>query len=184
MLYSILGGRLGDNEVAFALCQGAGRLQKESAGLLVDILTNKIIIIPTCAWLLAQLLKGLARAMKARRLDLSFFVASGGMPSSHSTMVSALATAVALTAGAGSVEFAVSVILAAVVMYDAAGVRWAVSQQAFILNRIVRELRLRRPRDEVERDLRELIGHTPFQVIIGAALGIAMAWVWLTVSPP
>jgi hypothetical protein len=66
-----------------------------------------------------------------------------------------------------------------VVMYDAAGVRWAVSQQASILNRIVRELRLRRPRGEVERDLRELIGHTPFQVIVGSALGVLGAWLWL-----
>ncbi len=162
----------------------AGRLWKESAGLLLDILANKIIIVPACTWVVAQLLKGLVRATRSRRLDLSFFVASGGMPSSHSAMVSALATAVALTAGAGSVVFAVSVIVAAVVMYDAAGVRWAVSQQAFILNRVVRELRLRRPRDEIERDLRELIGHTPFQVIIGAALGIGMSWIWLTVSPP
>ncbi len=184
MLYSILGDKPGDNEAAGAFQHGAGRLRKESASLLLDILTNKVLVIPACAWAVAQLIKGLVRSTRARRVDLSFFVASGGMPSSHSAMVSALATAVALTAGAGSVEFAVSVIVAAVVMYDAAGVRWAVSQQAFILNRIVRELRLRRPRDEVERDLRELIGHTPFQVIIGAALGIAMAWVWLTVSPP
>lgn len=151
--------------------------------MFLDILTNRILIIPACAWAVAQLIKGLVRVARTRRLDLSFFVASGGMPSSHSAMVSALATTVAITIGGDSVEFAVSVIVAAVVMYDAAGVRWAVSQQAFILNRIVRELRLRRPRDEVERDLRELIGHTPFQVIIGAALGIAMAWVWLTISP-
>ena len=151
--------------------------------MFLDILTNRILIIPACAWAVAQFIKGLVRVARTRRLDLSFFVASGGMPSSHSAMVSALATAVAITVGGDSVEFAVSVIVAAVVMYDAAGVRWAVSQQAFILNRIVRELRLRRPRDEVERDLRELIGHTPFQVIIGAALGIAMAWVWLTISP-
>ncbi len=183
-MYSILGDRLGDNEAVGALHQGAGCLREESTSLLLDILTNRVFIIPVCAWAAAQLIKGLVRSTRARRLDLSFFVASGGMPSSHSAMVSALATAAALTAGARSVEFAVSTIVATIVMYDAAGVRWAVSQQAFILNRIVRELRLRRPRGEVERDLRELIGHTPFQVIIGAALGIAMAWVWLTVSPP
>ncbi len=152
--------------------------------MLIDILTNMVLVVPLCAWSAAQFIKGLVRSMTARRVDLSFFVASGGMPSSHSAMVSALSTAVALTVGVGSVEFAVSVIVATVVMYDAAGVRWAVSQQAFILNRIVRELRLRRPRGEVERDLRELIGHTPFQVIVGAALGIAMSWIWLTLSHP
>ena len=152
--------------------------------MFLDILTNEILIIPLCAWAAAQIIKGLARLIRTRRLDLSLFVASGGMPSSHSAMVSALATAVAMTMGGGSIEFAISVIVAAVVMYDAAGVRWAVSQQAFIVNRIVRELRLHRPRGEVERDLRELIGHTPFQVIIGAALGIGMTLVWLTISPP
>jgi len=148
-----------------------------------EILTNKVLVIPLCAWAAVQLLKGFIELLKERRFDLGFFITSGGMPSSHSAMVSALATAVVLTAGPDSAAFAVSVILAVVVMYDAAGVRWAVSQQASILNRIVRELRLRRPRDEVERDLRELIGHTPFQVIVGSALGVLITWLWLGIGP-
>ena len=150
--------------------------------MLNEIVTNEVLVIPLCTWAVVQLLKGFIESLKERRFDLSFFITSGGMPSSHSAMVSALATAVALTAGPDSAAFAVSVILAMVVMYDAAGVRWAVSQQAYILNRIVRELRLRRPRGEVERDLREFIGHTPFQVIAGAALGIFVAWLWLFIS--
>ena len=148
----------------------------------MDLLTNKVLIIAACAWALAQLIKSLVDLVRARQFDFGFLVSSGGMPSSHSAMVSALATSIALTDGFGSPIFAVSAILAMVVMYDAAGVRWAVSQQASILNRIVRELRMRRPMGEVERDLRELIGHTPYQVIAGAALGIAMAWTWLTVT--
>ena len=139
-------------------------------------------MISVCAWAVAQLIKVFVILMREKRLDLSYFVATGGMPSAHSATVSALATAVAMIEGLSSVAFAISAILAMVVMYDAAGVRRAVSRQSFILNRIVREFRVRRPRGEVERDLRELIGHTPFQVIIGAALGILIAWLWLTIG--
>ena len=104
------------------------------------------------------------------------------MPSSHTALVCSLATVVGMTQGFGSVVFAVVAILAMVVMYDAAGVRRAVGRQSAILNRIVKELLEKRPRDEVERDLREFIGHTPFQVIAGAVLGISIAWLWLTIS--
>ncbi len=104
------------------------------------------------------------------------------MPSSHTALVCSLATAVAIIQGLNSVAFAITATLAVVVMYDAAGVRQSVSQQSVILNRIVRELMEKRPRDEVERDLREFIGHTPFQVIVGAILGIFVAWLWLTIS--
>jgi len=104
------------------------------------------------------------------------------MPSAHTALVCALATAVAMIQGLNSVAFAITVILAMVVMYDAAGVRQAVGRQAKIINRIVKELREKRPRDEVERDLREFIGHTQFQVIAGAISGILIAWIWLTIS--
>ena len=120
--------------------------------------------------------------MSEKRLDLSYFVTSGGMPCAHSATVCALATAVALIEGWDSVAFGITAILAIIVMYDAAGVRRAVSKQSIILNRMVREIMVRRPRGEVDHDLRELIGHTPFQVIIGAALGILIAWLWLTIS--
>jgi len=67
-------------------------------------------------------------------------------------------------------------------MYDAAGVRRAVSQQSVVLNRIVKELMEKRPKDEVERDLREFIGHTPFQVIVGAVLGVTISCLWLAIA--
>ena len=104
------------------------------------------------------------------------------MPSAHTALVSSLATAVAMIQGLNSVAFAIATILAVVVMYDAAGVRQAVGRQAKIINRIVKELREKRPKGEVERDLREFIGHTQFQVIAGAILGIIVAWIWLTIS--
>jgi len=119
--------------------------------------------------------------VRDKRLDLRYFVSSGGMPSAHSAIVCALATAVAMTHGVGSVTFAIAVVLALIVTYDSAGVRQSVSQQSVVLNRIVQELRFKRPIAEVERDLREFIGHTPFQVIVGAALGILVAWLWLTI---
>ncbi len=146
-----------------------------------EIITNKVLIIPIAAWAIAQLIKVFVTLAEEKRLDLWFLLRSGGMPSSHTALVCALATAVAITDGLNSITFAITAILAMVVMYDAAGVRQAVSQQSIILNRIVKELLEKRPRAEVERDLREFIGHTPFQVIAGAILGILTAWLGLTI---
>lgn len=99
------------------------------------------------------------------------------MPSSHSALVAALATAVGIQAGLDSPIFAISVVVAMVVMYDAAGVRRAASAQARILNQIVDELFQGHPIQE-ER-LRELLGHTPFQVFVGAIMGVVLTWLWM-----
>ncbi len=114
-------------------------------------------------------------------MDLRYLVVSGGMPSAHSAVVTGLATSVALIQGFGSVAFGISAILALVVMYDAAGLRQSVGKQSIVLNRILRELKLRRPVIELGRDLREFIGHTQFQVIIGGLLGVVVAWSWLAI---
>ena len=147
-----------------------------------DIITNLALVIPVSAWMVSQLIKVFVTLAREKRFDWWFLFRSGGMPSAHTALVCALATAVAMMLGLNSVAFAIAAILAMVVMYDAAGVRQAVGRQSRILNRIVKELREKRPRDEVERDLREFIGHTQFQVIAGAILGILIAWVWLTIS--
>ena len=147
-----------------------------------EIITNKVLIIPIAVWAIAQLLKVFVTLGGEKSFDWWFLLRSGGMPSSHTALVCALATAVAIMDGFNSVTFAVAAILGMVVMYDAAGVRQAVSQQSIILNRILKELRDKRPRAEVERGLREFIGHTPFQVIAGAVLGIFIAWLWLAIS--
>jgi len=149
---------------------------------LYEIITNKALVIPASAWAIAQLLKVFVVLAREKRLDLWFLVRSGGMPSSHTALVCSLAAVMAITQGFDSVVFAITAILAIVVMYDAAGVRQAVGRQSIILNRIVKELLEKRPRGEVERDLREFIGHTPFQVIAGAVLGILVAWLWLFIS--
>jgi len=148
----------------------------------MDIITNKILIIPICAWAVAQILKTLVALLQGKGLDFRYLFSSGGMPSSHSAIVTALATTTGMVIGFDSAVFGITTILALIVLYDAAGVRQAVSQQAVVLNRIVHEIRLREPLTKIEADLRELIGHTPFQVLIGALQGIFIAWLWFTIE--
>lgn len=150
--------------------------------MIIDILTNKILIIPLCAWALAQILKTAIASFQGKGLDFRYLFSSGGMPSSHSVIVTSLATTAGMVEGFDSAVFGIAAILASIVLYDAAGVRQAVSKQAIVLNRIVREIRHREPLTKIEADLRELIGHTPFQVIVGASLGIIFAWLWLTIE--
>jgi len=141
-----------------------------------------VLVISGVSWAVAQLIKVSVVLIKERRLDLRYMVSSGGMPSAHSATVCALATSVALVEGFESVAFGITAILAIVVMYDAAGVRRSVSRQSVVLNRLVKEIMVKTPRYQVEHDLRELIGHTPFQVIIGAILGMGIAWVGVFMS--
>lgn len=143
---------------------------------------SAVLLASICAWAVAQLLKVFIALIRKRQIDLHLIVSTGGMPSSHSAIVCALATSVAIVEGLDSVAFGIAAILAMVVMYDAAGVRSWVGKQSIVLNRIVREIRSRRPFLELERDLREFIGHTPFEVIIGALLGITIAWLWFIIS--
>jgi len=147
-----------------------------------EIITNKVVVVPICAWAIAQLAKTSVALLQGKGLDFRYLVGSGGMPSAHSAVVTALATTIGMIQGFGSAIFGIAVILAVVVMYDAAGVRQSVSHQSVVLNRIVHELRLRQPITRLEADMRELLGHTPFQVIVGAALGIAVAWLWIIIA--
>ena len=122
-------------------------------------------------WFLAQLIKVILVLIKNKKIDFSRFVGSGGMPSSHSAIVTALSTAICITDGYRSSSFALSVVLALIVMYDAAGVRRAAGQQAKILNRIVDEWS-KSSFSENEKKLKELLGHSPKEVFAGAILGI------------
>jgi acid phosphatase family membrane protein YuiD len=141
--------------------------------ILQPIFDNKALVIPFVAWTLAQIIKVLLSSLKQKRLDLALLLSSGGMPSSHAALVCALATVVGITDGVNSTNFALAVFFAAIVMYDAAGVRWAVSRQARILNRIVDEFYKGDP--HIEQHLIELIGHTRVEVLAGAAFGIVLA---------
>jgi hypothetical protein len=145
-----------------------------------ELINNNVLIAPLLCWAVAQLCKVILFLFKKRKLDLRYLVGAGGMPSSHSALVAGLATAVALVEGVGSVAFGISVVLAFIVMYDAATVRHSVGQQAAVLNRVMKDLQERRPVKELGRELKELIGHSPLQVFVGGCLGVAIAWLWIT----
>jgi acid phosphatase family membrane protein YuiD len=134
---------------------------------------NRILVASFIAWAIAQVTKTVYELIRYRELRLSRLVSAGGMPSSHSALVMGLATATGRIAGFESAAFAISLVLAVIVMYDAAGVRRAVSIQARILNQMIDEAFQGKP--FAEKRLRELIGHTPTQVIVGGLLGIGVA---------
>ena len=140
-----------------------------------NILDNRVLLVALVACVIAQLLKLIIEVIRNRKLDLRVLVTTGGMPSSHSALVTALATGVGQTIGWSSSEFALATVFAIIVMYDAAGVRQAAGKQARILNQMIDELFYEHPEFNQDR-LKELLGHTPFQVIAGSALGIAIAW--------
>ncbi|HEY7060220.1 MAG TPA: divergent PAP2 family protein [Chloroflexota bacterium] len=142
-----------------------------------DLLANRVLVVSVMAWALAQVLKVLIYVTHERKVNLRYLASSGGMPSSHSALVTALATAVAVTAGPRSPLFAMAAVFAAVVMYDAAGVRQSVSIQARILNRMLDEIFVEHAFNE--KRLRELIGHTPVEVFVGAVLGFVVAVVFI-----
>ena len=145
-----------------------------------SILSNKALWVPAAAWCVAQVMKVIIESIKDRHLNFSYLITMGGMPSSHAALVCALATTIAIVYGVSSAVFAISAFFALVVMYDAAGVRQTVSTQSTLLNRIVDELFKGNP--EFQQRIRELIGHTKFEVAAGAILGIVfaflLAWDW------
>ena len=138
---------------------------------LSQLAQNRVLWCAFAAWLAAQLIKTIRSLILTRRLNLSYITASGGMPSSHSALVVGLATAIARLDGMQSTSFALAAVLAGVVMYDAAGVRLAVSKQARILNLMLEDF-FHHERGFNEQRLHELIGHTPVQVFAGALIGI------------
>ncbi|KAI4322507.1 hypothetical protein L6164_022195 [Bauhinia variegata] len=127
------------------------------------------------AFALAQFLKIFTTWYKERRWDSKRMLDSGGMPSSHSATVSALAVAIGFQEGTGSPAFAVAVVLACIVMYDASGVRLHAGRQAELLNQIVCELPPEHPLSTA-RPLRDSLGHTPLQVVAGGLLGCIIAF--------
>ncbi|GAC1380295.1 MAG: divergent PAP2 family protein [Ktedonobacteraceae bacterium] len=136
------------------------------------LLDNRILLAAFIAWAAAQISKTIYELIRQRKLLVSRLVSSGGMPSSHSALVTGLATATARVSGISSAAFAITVVLASIVMYDAAGVRRAVSIQARIINQMIDEAFQGHPM--AEKRLRELIGHTPIQVLAGGILGIGI----------
>jgi len=137
---------------------------------LQQFFSNAMVTAPVVAWVAAQLAKTLIDTSRRRRFNPRQLTATGGMPSSHSAFVACLATAVARTQGMDSPTFAVAFVLAAVVMYDASGVRQAVDKQSEILTHLLSHFP--RTPDDFDRFLEGLVGHTRLQVLAGGLLGI------------
>ncbi|CAA7402098.1 unnamed protein product [Spirodela intermedia] len=138
--------------------------------------TNLPLLSAFLAFAVAQFLKVFTTWYKEKRWDSKRLIASGGMPSSHSATVAALAVAIGLRDGVGASSFALAVVLSVIVMYDASGIRLHAGRQAELLNQIVCEFPPEHPLSNV-RPLREPLGHTPFQVVAGAVLGCVISLV-------
>ena len=135
---------------------------------MTDIFQNRILLISIFSCFLAQFIKIFTG--KEKRIDFKRIIISGGMPSSHSSFVTSLAMLVGFDKGFASTEFAITAVFAIIVMYDASGVRRAVGKQAEILNQIVDDFF--HVKFDQHKKLKELVGHTPKEVLFGALLGI------------
>lgn len=138
--------------------------------VLVEILNNKVLVIPFLVLIITQVFKTIYFSIKNKKLDLFTLLTTGGLPSSHSALVSSLATVVLKLNGAGSAEFAIAVILAIIVMYDASGIRKAAGEHAKILNEMMEEKEYYSSKEY--KKLKELLGHTKLEVFIGLLTGI------------
>ncbi len=138
------------------------------------LLGNYVFVSAVIGWFAAQFIKCVVYVVKNRKLSWTVIMASGGMPSSHSATVSAMVVAAAKLCGVGSTEFALAFVLAFIVMYDAAGVRRAAGEHAKVINRIATDIS-DGEENYLDKDLKELIGHTPLQVVMGALLGVVIS---------
>ena len=138
--------------------------------IIPGIFHNAILVSAVTAWAIAQMLKVVVSVILLRKLNFQLIFSSGGFPSSHSATVSALALGIGKYYGWDSPIFAVSIIFGMIVLYDAAGVRRAAGLQAEVLNQLVERMY---PSLNIEKKrLKELIGHTPFEVFAGVSVGL------------
>lgn len=144
--------------------------------IFIQISKNKVFIITLYAWIIAQTIKVVIGVIRQRKFDFRWLIGTGGMPSSHAAGAACLATILGLEYGFDSAYFALAASFAIVVMFDAQGVRRSTGRQARILNKITDDIYWQGRTSEGR--LRELIGHTPIEVLAGALLGIAVAF-WL-----
>ncbi|MCX4350183.1 MAG: divergent PAP2 family protein [Lachnospiraceae bacterium] len=142
---------------------------------IVELLNNQVFVSATLGWLVAQVLKTLIHLILTKRFVVERMVGSGGMPSCHSATVCGLATAAGIKYGGGSFEFAIAVMLSIIVMYDAMGVRRETGKQGQVLNEMMEIFTNMGNQISPEAKLKELVGHTPLQVLMGAILGIIIA---------
>ena len=139
-----------------------------------EILENQVLVSSVIGWTAAQVLKTIIDCVLNKNFNAERLFGSGGMPSSHSSTVCSLTAASWIRYGAGSFEFAVSFVLAMIVMYEAMGVRRETGKQAKLLNTILLENPLKLSGEVIQERLKEYVGHTPLQVFAGAVLGIGL----------
>jgi len=144
--------------------------------IFIQISKNRVFIITLYAWIIAQAIKVITGVMRQKKFDFRWLIGTGGMPSSHAAGAACLATILGLEHGFDTVYFALAASFAIVVMFDAQGVRRSTGKQARILNKIMDDIYWQGRTSEGR--LRELVGHTPIEVLAGALLGIAVAF-WL-----
>ncbi len=138
-----------------------------------EVIHNRIFLITLSVWFLAQATKVLLGYFKEKRFNFRWFIGTGGMPSSHAAGAAALATSVGLEHGFDTALFAIAAVFAAVTMFDAQGVRRATGHQASILNKMMDDIYWKKQIEE--KRLKELVGHTPTQVLAGLVFGITCA---------
>ena len=139
--------------------------------LLIDLINNKPLVIAAISWLVAGILKTLVELRVNKKLVLTRIVGAGGMPSSHTATVVSLAIAIGYYIGLSSAEFAIAMIFAIVVIHDAVGVRLETGKQAKVLNTMMFESEAFKDLD-FEKQLKEYVGHTPLQALVGAIVGV------------
>lgn len=144
--------------------------------VLEQLTTNKFIYVPFLVWFFIQLFKVIWDLVETKKFNFKRIMGAGGMPSSHSAIVMTLTVLIGRSEGFNTPIFALSLILSFVVMYDAAGVRRAAGKQASLLNRLVETPGL--SGIEVSEKLVEVLGHTPFQVFVGAIIGIIVGFIF------
>lgn len=142
---------------------------------LEDLIHNRIFMAAALGWLIAQILKTVIHMWINRRFVAERLVGSGGMPSSHSATVCALVTATGIEYGGASFQFAMAAIFAIIVMYDAMGVRRETGIHSRVLNEMMELFTNMGKEMSVEEKLKEFVGHTPLQVLMGALLGVLIA---------
>ncbi|AZT90420.1 divergent PAP2 family protein [Caldicellulosiruptor changbaiensis] len=145
--------------------------------VIYEIFTNRALQVGFVSWFIAQCLKIIITFFVTHQIDFKKFISSGGMPSSHSAFACGLSTAVGFIDGFSSTSFAISLTFTLIVMYDAAGVRREAGKQAQTLNELI-EMYFS-PHYKPQHKLKELIGHKPTEVFVGALLGILIATIMI-----
>ena len=142
---------------------------------IIALINNSFFVVPLMSWGIAQVLKVIINYSVTRELNWERLFGDGGMPSGHSATVSAMATMALLSFGAGSYQFAIALMVAIIVTHDATGVRLETGKQAVVIKELMKSIEILTNKDLPEVKLKEFVGHTPFQVMAGIAIGIINA---------